>query len=144
MNATFKKSLAQKEHGFTLIELIIVVVIIGILALVAIPKYYTSVAKAQKNTVYATLDVLRQAMLSHYAVYGVYPTPFTFPIVVTIDGDTVVNLNDPSNANWRYDIAQSGTAGCAPNWRAAAWKQPGDTCTYSLCTNGFTYQSCTP
>jgi prepilin-type N-terminal cleavage/methylation domain-containing protein len=60
----------QKKKAFTLIELIIVVVIIGILALVAIPRYFANINKAQKSQVLANLAAIKQAQLAYYAVYG--------------------------------------------------------------------------
>jgi prepilin-type N-terminal cleavage/methylation domain-containing protein len=94
----------QKKEGFTLIELIIVVVIIAILALVAIPKYYASVTKTQKKQVFANLHMIRNALLNYYAIYGVYPPNGTFPVTVTLDGDTIISIPYPasSGARWWY------------------------------------------
>ena len=89
----------QKKIGFTLIELIIVVVIIGILALVAIPRYFANVTKAQENAVYANLGLIREAALAYYAVNNAYPADSTWPIVVSVDGETIVNLSRPPNLN---------------------------------------------
>jgi prepilin-type N-terminal cleavage/methylation domain-containing protein len=134
----------QSKKAFTLIELIIVVVIIGILALVAIPRYFANVGKATKSQVYANLSAIRQAMLSYYAVNGVYPT--TFPVTVTIDGEVIINISnpDPGQTSWRYYMSPSSIDGCIPNYTAGAYKQPGDTCYYGFCVTGFIYQSCTP
>jgi prepilin-type N-terminal cleavage/methylation domain-containing protein len=131
----------QRKKSFTLIELIIVVVIIGILALVAIPKYYASVTKSQKNAVYASLNTIRQAMLSYYAVYGIYPVDNTWPITVTVDGDTVINISNPSTTSWRYQHASTGSGYCSTP-ALAAWSQDG---TYAYCmylSSGGPYTTC--
>ena len=50
------------QRGFTLIELMIVVAIIGILAAVAIPAYQDYTAKAQASEAYILLDGLKTAI----------------------------------------------------------------------------------
>ncbi|MFA5351498.1 MAG: prepilin-type N-terminal cleavage/methylation domain-containing protein [Candidatus Omnitrophota bacterium] len=124
----------QIRKAFTLIELIIVVVIIGILALVAIPRYFANVDKAKRSQAFATMDVIRQALLGYYAINGVYPAANIYPITVTLDGETIVNLGNPSNTVWRYGYnGPSTVAACAPSWYVTAYKQPGDSCYFAIC-----------
>ena len=59
--------------GFTLIELMVVVSIVGILVTLAIPSYRVSVLKAREAVLREDLFVMRDVMDKYYADHGTYP-----------------------------------------------------------------------
>lgn len=65
---------AAAQAGFTLIELVIVIVIIGILAAVAIPKLTSVSDSAHKATNKAILGMVKSAWSAAYAVNKDVPT----------------------------------------------------------------------
>ena len=65
----------SKASGFTLIELMIVVAIIGILAGMAIPKFADLIVKANEANTKGNLGAIRSALSIYYSdVEGSYPT----------------------------------------------------------------------
>ena len=61
----------NKKNGFTLIELIIVMVILGIMAAVAVPRYLDSISNAEESAEDAVISAIRSG-LKQYANNSLY------------------------------------------------------------------------
>jgi prepilin-type N-terminal cleavage/methylation domain len=65
------------ENGFTLIEVLAVLIIIGVLGAIAIPKLVSSTASAQQKADVATAHEVKMALDRYQVETGTYPTDMT-------------------------------------------------------------------
>ncbi len=60
------------KKGFTLLELIIVVIVIGILVAIALPRFINVTERARLSEAYSILGAVRSSQLRYYAQYNNY------------------------------------------------------------------------
>lgn len=65
----------QEDGGFTLLELLVVMVIIGLLAGYVGPKYFGQIGKSETKVARAQLDALEKALDQYRLDTGHYPAP---------------------------------------------------------------------
>lgn len=95
----------QSKKGFTLIELMVVIVIIGILAAIAIPKLFGMTAKAKAQEVgpaASTWVKLQQAYMAENSRLG-----GNLEIGYTPPGATTSNTKTGSTGNFEYNIGEA-------------------------------------
>lgn len=86
---------AQSKDGFTLIELMIVVVVIGILAAMAIPRYNVSAHRSKEKEADVFLSQL-------YRLQEVYRVEYGVPATSSSDLEKV-GLGTPTLRNYTWD-----------------------------------------
>jgi general secretion pathway protein G len=70
----FRVPVGSRVTGFTLLELLVVVVIIGVLAGFVAPRYFGQVGKSEVNVAKAQIDALEKALDQYRLDVGRYPT----------------------------------------------------------------------
>ena len=87
-----RKFLGKSKKGFTLIELMIVVAIIGILAAIAIPNFIRFQLKAKTSEGKVNIAAIRTAEEAYFSEFGVYVTGTLSPS--NFGGTTKTNFAD--------------------------------------------------
>jgi len=67
------EKISRKNRGFTLVELLIVMTVIGILAAISVPSYQRSVIRSREAVLAEDLFQLRHAIDAYYADNACYP-----------------------------------------------------------------------
>lgn len=124
---TQKLKLNIKIQGFTLLELLVVMVIIGLLAGYVGPKYFEQIGKSETKTAKAQIDALGKALDQYRIDTGRYPS--------TEQGLEALNKNPGSDTKWAGPYLKKSV----PNdpWdKPYLYKSPGEHGDYDLYSLG--------
>lgn len=107
MNAEGRWPVIRSQKGFTLIELMVVVLIIGILVAIAIPVYGHVVGRARDESCRTNLRSIDGASAQYQAEFGVWPADVDALVTTKYLKDIPEDSHAGSTA---YTIDSSGTA----------------------------------
>ena len=91
----------KNKTGFTLIEVLVVVLIIGILAAVAVPGYMRSVEKTRAMEAIQALSDISKAEHDYYLSKNRYTNDFSDLVIATIDKNT---LQEATHSSYKTDF----------------------------------------
>ncbi len=126
-NVFKKHNHRSKNSGFTLLELLVVMVIIGLLAGYVGPKYFEQIGKSETKTARAQIDSLGKALDQYRIEVGQYPS--------TEQGLAALNKNPTNDTKWSGPYLKKNV----PNdpWsRPYLYKYPGEHGDYDLYSLG--------
>lgn len=82
----------RKSRGFTLLELLVVMVIIGLLAGYVAPRYFSQVGKSEVKIAKAQIDAFEKALESYRLDTGHFPS--------TDEGLAALNVKPANETKW--------------------------------------------
>ncbi|MGN6525769.1 MAG: type II secretion system major pseudopilin GspG [Burkholderiaceae bacterium] len=114
-------------RGFTLLELLVVIVIIGMLAGLVAPRYFEQVGKSNSKIAKAQIDALEKALDAYRLDVGAYPT--------TEQGLEALNTRPQNLEKWSGPYLKKAVP--PDPWGAPyVYKSPGDHGDYDLLSYG--------
>lgn len=112
-NKTRKANRGFRQNGFTLLEMLIVLLILGIILGMALPRYGSTVKLVKDETNSANLAILDRAVRLYYLDIGIYPERLEDLIsgrdAPGWQGPYLEEIPEyPYNSNLHYQINQQG------------------------------------
>lgn len=102
----------SKESGFTLLELLVVVIIVGILATVAVPSFTKAMERARQTEAAAFLDTLKTSEEAYYQENQKYTGSFTD-----------LMIDKPADASTRHYFKYSVASATATTFTGTATRK---------------------
>lgn len=118
---------AKAVRGFTLLELLVVMVIIGLLAAYVGPKYFSQVGKSEIKMAQAQIDALEKALHQYRLDVGSYPA--------TEQGLIALVTRPNNEARWQGPYL-SKLPPADPWGRPYVYKYPGERAEFDLLSLG--------
>jgi len=113
----------DRNHGFTLMEILIVVAIIGLIAALIVPNLIGRYEKSQEEIAKAQIEMLSSSVQSFKVDVGRYPKSL----------DELITSTDPK---WKGPYLSKGKLPKDPWGRDYQYKYPGDHWTFDLYSFG--------
>lgn len=111
------------KKGFTLLEVLIVVIIIGILAAIALPQYTTTLEKSKSAEAATNVGSIRAALDRYWYQNGA--------ITTTIGNLDIDDPNSVTNKLYTYTVTDDGTSATTRIYTVTATRTVGAT-TYTV------------
>ncbi len=117
----------RQESGFTLLELLVVMVIIGLLAGYVGPRYFSQIGKSETKAAKAQIDALEKALDQYRLDTGHYPT--------TEQGLAALDVRPSNEQRWDGPYLKKSVP-LDPWGKAYFYKQPGEHGEFDLFSYG--------
>ena len=106
------KLMRKNQKGFTLIEVMLVVLIIGIIAVIALPKLLVTINQARNKSCLSNQQAIRTAIEQNWWEEGAYPEATTVAELITeleteghLPATSTVSATCPGGGTYTYTAA---------------------------------------